>query len=53
MTDEFSTAAFRMGHPLVRQAHSRMNIYQNNTGRTRIPDYNLFDSFFQSDMAYE
>ena len=63
ITGEFATSAFRMGHSLMRQSLDRSNIYQNfstnNAGGPPGPGrnlyfqaYNLYQSFFQSDMAY-
>ena len=57
---EFATSAFRMGHSLMRQQLDLSNIYQNFTinannvtGKNRFfPGYELYQSFFQSDMAY-
>ena len=49
LTDKFATAAFRMGHSLVRQELSRNNINQNG----RIQSYDLFNVLFQSDLAFE
>jgi len=54
LTGEFSTAAFRMGHSLIRQILSRSNINQNFTGAINqfMPSYFFQDAVFQSDMAY-
>jgi peroxidase len=55
LTGEFSTAAFRMGHSLIRQKMGRSNINQNYTDFTNnyFPSYNFYTSLFQTDMAYK
>ena len=52
---EFSTAAFRMGHSLIRQKLTRSNINQTYLNFTNafLPAYNFEDSIFKSDMAYK
>jgi hypothetical protein len=62
ITGEFATSAYRMGHSLMRQTLSMSNIYQNfiqnngggpGTGPNQFfPPYQLYQSFFQSDLAY-
>ena len=55
MTSEFSTAAFRMGHSLVRQESTRSDIEQTYNGDKNkyFDSYYNFDSIIKSDMAYE
>ncbi len=62
ITGGFATSAFRMVHSLMRQTLSMSNIYQNfvqyNCGgpgpgpNQFFPPYQLYHSFFQSDLAY-
>lgn len=50
LNNEFSTAAFRFGHSLIRQKASRYDVNQN---LIRTVPYNFQKIVFQTDMAYE
>ena len=47
--NEFGTAAFRMGHSLIRQASGRFDV---NNNQLRGGNYNFQSIVFQSDFAY-
>jgi len=57
LTGEFSTAAFRMGHSLIRQVHTLVDMNQTFVAKQFQNDYfsSYFfnDSIFRSDMAYK
>ena len=57
ITGEFATAAFRMGHSLIRQINTLVDMNQTFTAKAfqndYLPSYFFNDSIFRSDMAYK
>lgn len=54
--NEFTTAAFRMGHSLMRQKNTRSNInqtYIKEFVNAYFPAYSFHDSIFKTDMAFK